>query len=221
MESDSAKSTLTGIKDLDLKIMMELSDRDLINYCKTDRFARRICKDENFWRNRFVNKFGEKDRLGKPYIKNGDKSWKDFYLQIIKVIDLDDINEVNEWGEYQYYDFYKYILEKSLGNWDVFDFLTQYFAKIYTPFYMNDVSKRLVEREIELKGNKYYKQLLSDLLNRKISTYRILRKVLDDSPLEVIEEIKNNIGEINDEMDDYLLLPEVQQYIGQIEANMD
>ena len=73
----------TRIKDLDLKILMELDDRSLFKACSTDTYTKRICDDENFWRNRFVNKFGTDTIQFKPE----NKSWRNYYLQV--VIDLD------------------------------------------------------------------------------------------------------------------------------------
>ena len=73
----------TRIKDIDLKILMELDDKSLFNACSTDTYTKRICEDEHFWRNRFVKKFGQENM----HLKSSDKSWKNYYLQII--IDLE------------------------------------------------------------------------------------------------------------------------------------
>ncbi len=43
---------LTGYKDVDRKILSELPDEDILNACKTDKYAReKVCgsfEDENF-----------------------------------------------------------------------------------------------------------------------------------------------------------------------------
>ena len=68
----------TGIKDLDLKILMELDDRDLIQTCATNRELRRICNvDQSFWRNRYVKQYGEHAASFKP----AERSWKNHYMQ--------------------------------------------------------------------------------------------------------------------------------------------
>ena len=74
---------LTGIKDVNLKILSELNDRDLLNYCTTDKYAYQICQNEDFWRNRLIRKYGDKVLNNKPK----DISWKNYYMQII--IDLE------------------------------------------------------------------------------------------------------------------------------------
>ena len=75
-------TTFTGIKDVDLKILSELDDRSLLNVCATNKYVYNTCKDEYFWRNRFVNKYGIEAGDRKP----NERSWKNHYMQVI--IDL-------------------------------------------------------------------------------------------------------------------------------------
>ncbi len=77
----------TPIKDLDLKILSDLNDRDLISFCLTDKTANKLCQDENFWRNRFINRFGYEMMKYKPE----ERTWKKHYLTIIS--DLDEYTE--------------------------------------------------------------------------------------------------------------------------------
>ncbi len=80
---------LTGNKDLDFKILGELEDKDLVSYCRTNKQADEICKDQGFWLNRIMLKF--------PYLSleilnkyKGDRSWSEYYIN-----DLREINRVN------------------------------------------------------------------------------------------------------------------------------
>ena len=66
---------MLGIKDVDLKILSELNDKDLLNACLTNQYANRICKDEHFWRDRFLKTFGQHE-------KNETKTWRNFYLAV-------------------------------------------------------------------------------------------------------------------------------------------
>ena len=68
------RSGLSGVKDIDLKILSELEDRDLFSFCLADKAVNKMCKDENFWRNRFVSRFGQID---KP------ESWRQYYLEVV------------------------------------------------------------------------------------------------------------------------------------------
>lgn len=82
---------LTNIKDLDLKILSELDDRELFTICNSKNiYLSRICKDETFWRNRLLQKYGQKALELKPE----KRSWKKHYLQMI--IDLDKFSDEPE-----------------------------------------------------------------------------------------------------------------------------
>ena len=74
------EKSLSKIKDVDKKILMELDDKSLLEFCKTGKYANELCKDELFWKKRFIDKFGRAD-------KNSDRSWKDFYLKMVYYLD--------------------------------------------------------------------------------------------------------------------------------------
>jgi hypothetical protein len=44
--------TFTGIKDTDFLILNQLSDYELGKVCQVNKYAEKLCKDENFWLNR-------------------------------------------------------------------------------------------------------------------------------------------------------------------------
>ncbi len=68
----------TGIKDLDLKILMDVDDETLLKSCSTNKELYRICNvDQSFWRNRYVKQYGEKSSRYKPE----GRSWKNHYMQ--------------------------------------------------------------------------------------------------------------------------------------------
>jgi hypothetical protein len=79
-EEPKIERNLTGNKDVDLKILSYVDDRTLFNYCITDEYAAKICRDDSFWRNRFIQNFGE--NLAKN--KSQNTSWRNSYLKIIK-----------------------------------------------------------------------------------------------------------------------------------------
>jgi hypothetical protein len=77
-------TAFSGIKDVDLKIMSELADRELFNVCsQVNKYINYICKDESFWRNRFIKKYGNIAIQYKPE----NRTWRNHYLQV--VIDLE------------------------------------------------------------------------------------------------------------------------------------
>jgi hypothetical protein len=93
---------LTGITDLDLEILMNLPDRDLLNYCSTNKDIYNMCNNDHFWRKRFIKRFGETAAQYKPK----ERKWKNHYMQV--VIDLDRFSS-DPW------EFVKYILWSKLG----------------------------------------------------------------------------------------------------------
>ena len=70
--------SLTQIRDVDLKILSELDDRDLLNYCKTHKYGNELCNNEDFWRNRLQAKFPGAEKYKSP-----KRTWKNYYLKII------------------------------------------------------------------------------------------------------------------------------------------
>jgi hypothetical protein len=55
---DRLEKALTGQKDADLLILSNLDDETLLSFCLANRSANLLCKDESFWRNRFIKKYG-------------------------------------------------------------------------------------------------------------------------------------------------------------------
>ena len=70
-------------KDLAHKIMMELSNSDLVKVCATNKRMYAVCNNyPAFWRNKFIKDYGEHAAEYKPE----DRSWKTHYLRVF--IDL-------------------------------------------------------------------------------------------------------------------------------------
>lgn len=81
---ESTRSTLSGLTDADKLILKKLDDGSLFNICKVDRHFRRVCSDQSFWRERFLNKFGPHAAEYKPK----DRSWKRHYIKVIRDINI-------------------------------------------------------------------------------------------------------------------------------------
>ena len=74
----------SGNRNVDRMILEQLDDRDLMNACLTDKRINEICKDDSFWYNRYVKKFGKEHLDIKPSIR----SWRNQYLTVIRTLDL-------------------------------------------------------------------------------------------------------------------------------------
>lgn len=45
---------LSGVKDVDLKILQNLQDKEIPLICSVNKYVRDLCNDESFWLNRFI-----------------------------------------------------------------------------------------------------------------------------------------------------------------------
>ena len=106
---------LSGQKDADFFILSKLNDRDLLSVCITDKYANRLCNNEDFWRNRFITKYGL------DFIKyNTTKTWKRFYLLTVKYL-----NGSEDWNGGMKYaakgghrDLVEFFIAKGADYWD-------------------------------------------------------------------------------------------------------
>lgn len=69
----------TGVKDTDYKIMLELDDESLFNFCQTNKLIREYCNNDDFWFRRTVSRYG--NSISKPH----NQSWRDFYKHLTTV----------------------------------------------------------------------------------------------------------------------------------------
>jgi ankyrin repeat protein len=82
---------LTGRKDTDLIVLSNLDDKSLLSYCQTSSYSRSLCKDENFWKNRFMKKWGN-------WKISSSRTWRNFYLSLLIYFNkpADYYNSVNQ-----------------------------------------------------------------------------------------------------------------------------
>jgi len=78
---------LTGHKDTDLRVLLELDDREFLIFCgKKDslqfenKYINKLCKDESLWKDRLFKYYG------KFYPEPG-QSWKNLYLTLVYRLD--------------------------------------------------------------------------------------------------------------------------------------
>ena len=83
---------LTGVKDLDFKILNKLPDQDLVSVCKTNKQANKLCDDQNFWLQRIMIKFPYLDiEVLKRYKR--DRSWSQYYIEDLRSINKNNAND--------------------------------------------------------------------------------------------------------------------------------
>ncbi len=84
LSRNKLNSFLTGNKDVDRKILSELSDRELLIVCQSNKYSQEKVCDETFFRNLVYNRYSETIKY-KEYVKI--RNWKNFYLSIIYYLD--------------------------------------------------------------------------------------------------------------------------------------
>ena len=80
----------TGNKDVDKVILSKLDDQDLGRVCSSNKYLRKICRDELFWKNRTIKRFGS--YLGdikhiSRYKKRYSNSWRNYYISLINFLE--------------------------------------------------------------------------------------------------------------------------------------
>jgi hypothetical protein len=158
------KPGFTGIADLDKLILFKLNDRDLLNTCLVDKSLSNICNDDTFWKQRFINIFGE-DKLVN---NNTNKPWKQYYLEIIH--DLDIIN----------------------NNYDdlMYDILSSASIRIGDTYNLSeDIASKLEQLDDRILLNGYFYYTVYDKSELKIQ-YPIDR-YQDGDPIERVYQSEN------------------------------
>ncbi len=73
----------TGNKDTDMEILTILDDKSLGSMCRTDRYIRSLCLDDELWKSRM-----ERYYPGAVQFRDRDETWRKFYI-IISNLTLD------------------------------------------------------------------------------------------------------------------------------------
>jgi ankyrin repeat protein len=91
------RTFLTGSKDADLIVLSKLNDEDLLNACQTNKTVAKACKNESFWKSRFIANFDNRFPVKPGYdypskYKKDFETWRNFYLKFIAYTDKYRIN---------------------------------------------------------------------------------------------------------------------------------
>lgn len=151
----------SGIKDVDMKILMELGDEDLYDVCQTDKRINDICNDDTFWMRRTIFKT-------ENIVKPENMSWRQYYWTLTVKPYLSNFEELVYIKE-NAKEFFK---EANLGLYNgipLNDNLTEIvgignrpnlYKLFYHYFQMNNISR--VFRATDLM-NKYFDTELTEL----------------------------------------------------------
>jgi len=104
---------LTGQKDPNLVILDKLDDKSLISFCLVNKAANELCSNDDFWRNRFIRKAGEESLQ----YKSPEKTWKQFYLQILKYWDPNNNEAMKAAAKAGHKDVVDFFISKGSKYW--------------------------------------------------------------------------------------------------------
>ena len=83
--------SFSKIKDVDFEILSKLNDRELGKLCSTDKYFRELCRNDMFWRNRTINRFGKYlggiEGLNRYFLYSKLKTWREYYVSIIDFLE--------------------------------------------------------------------------------------------------------------------------------------
>jgi hypothetical protein len=73
---------LTGIADVDMLVLLQMDDKTLATTCRTNKYAKSICDNNNFWR-RKVEQLPNRNN-----VKPVDSTWKDYYRYLTETVNI-------------------------------------------------------------------------------------------------------------------------------------
>jgi hypothetical protein len=114
-------SIFTGNKDVDFVILQKIDDEDLTNICAVNSYVNDLCKNDIFWRNRLLNKYGFLLGTAEDIIvkyKPKDILWKEYYIWINSAVHGDQ--------------FFSYIYADVLHRGDVLKVLEYTYPEIFS-----------------------------------------------------------------------------------------
>ena len=172
----------TGNRDTDLLVLQLLDDKNLASICQTNSYLRNLCKDENFWRNRSIEKFSPllfwEDFGSNPSVVSLDEEQEDVQAYFINkyYVTPEDIETINNYRK-QY----------GLSWRDYYTTTMSYLDLYYTP------GVRYSDKWIRA-GGKEYKYNRVDIYRylEAVGSIRSSLTYLEDLDLQTILKLGND-----------------------------
>ena len=199
----------TNIPEIDTQILLSLPDDSLESACTINKYAASLC-DENFWHQRFIQKFGV--TLGK--YKRSEEKYKDIYIKFVKLSLDEQLIKASSRG---YLSLVKEVLDRGAniharndealrwaaedGYLDVVKLLLDHDADIHAP-QGDDYALRLAAANGHLDVVKF---LLDNGANIHADNDNTLRWAAQNGQLEVVKYLLDRGADIHARFDNALL----------------
>lgn len=70
---------LTGDKNLDMMILMQLNDNELGKVCQVNKYVNSLCENDIFWMNRFLKRYSIDTTEASSFRSYLNMNWKELY----------------------------------------------------------------------------------------------------------------------------------------------
>ena len=173
---------ISGHKDTDLIILSKIDDKTLFSFCKIENsYVQKLCNDENFWRERVKNKFGN-------IKKNEDRTWKNLYLNIV--------HYTNKYGIYK--SMFKFNeLEQRKKNedlWRHFEFrvLKRVYSQMIKILRQNLTAHRFSQKERD-ESIKRHNQNINKAAKKALDMLYYNLEVIETDPYYLKEDLYDHV----------------------------
>ena len=101
-------------KDIISLLVNELEDKDLFEFSKISKRGNRISDHEHSWMNRIIRYYPKAFKL-----KNKERKWKDYYLQIVNYMEKYNLNDAMAMGaKGGHKELVEFFIEKGADEWN-------------------------------------------------------------------------------------------------------
>ena len=160
---------LTGVRDVDIKILNNLGDKTLNYICKSEEpYLQSLCDDENLWLNRIITKYGQQALVGyNPYAFSDEQTEskhkiRDYYFsdKLKSYVLCEEINKIKHSSQLVVDDFYNPYIGFINSN------ITRS-PQILSYLILKIVLQRMVKfRERDLKEEQILKETIQEQFNQ-------------------------------------------------------
>ena len=181
-------SILTGNKDTDILVLMQLKDHELGPVCSANKYLNSICNDDKFWMNRIISNLERTCKEAKksiPYFKENDCSGIGENMGVFK----------DYFGFSTYRELNSYLQKFTKGmQYSIYSFVmsSDYYDKTINKIYR--IQKDLLPIYVDFEKLGYYvrREFVKDYYTTTPGRYVMLAALPNISGIKTIGYVKKN-----------------------------